>query len=162
MADLLTHVLLAYAGCTVASWYRPIPAHWIAAAMIGSILPDLNRVTLIVSNGTLETLLGIPFDLDALSTLGGAIILAGIGSMVVANQHRRMFAALFAGALSHLFIDGVKAYADGAAGMWLYPVSWARHPTPSLYVSSDPAVLTAAVLITVTVVTIDRYAIQTT
>ncbi|ELZ26371.1 membrane-bound metal-dependent hydrolase [Natrinema limicola JCM 13563] len=130
--------------------------------MIGSILPDLNRVTLIVSNGTLETLLGIPFDLDALSTLGGAIILAGIGSMVVANQHRRMFAALFAGALSHLFIDGVKAYADGAAGMWLYPVSWARHPTPSLYVSSDPAVLTAAVLITVTVVTIDRYAIQTT
>jgi len=161
VADLLTHVLLAYAGCTILSWYRPIPTYWIAVTMIGSILPDLNRVTLIVSNGTLETLLGVPFDLGALSTLGGTVILAGIGSMVVTNHHRKTFAALFAGALSHLFIDGVKAYADGAAGTWLYPVTWARHPTPSLYVSSDPAVLTVAVAVTVTVLAIDRYAIQT-
>ena len=130
--------------------------------MVGSILPDLNRVTLVVTNRTLEAFLGVPFDIDALSTLGGTVLLAGIGSMVVTNQHRRTFAALLAGALSHHFIDGVKAYADGAAGTWLYPIIWARHPTPSLYVSSDPAVLTVAISVTVTVLVIDRYAIQTT
>ncbi|MFA9417886.1 metal-dependent hydrolase [Natrinema sp. HArc-T2] len=160
MADLLTHVLLAYAGCTILSWYRPIPTPWIAVTMIGAILPDLNRVTLIVSNGTLEKLLGVPFDFGALSTLGGAVILAGIGSMVVTNQHRRTFVALFAGAVSHLFIDGIKAYADGAAGAWLYPITWARHPTPNLYVSSDPVVLAVAVSITAAVLAIDRYVVR--
>jgi len=161
VADLLTHVLLAYAGCTILSWHRPIPTHWIAITMVGSILPDLNRITLIVTNRTFEAFLGVPFDIDALSTLGGTVLLAGIGSMVVTNQHRRTFAALLAGALSHHFIDGVKAYADSAAGTWLYPITWARHPTPSLYVSSDPAVLVAAVSITAIVIVTDRYVIQT-
>ncbi|MDF9745875.1 metal-dependent hydrolase [Natrinema salsiterrestre] len=161
MADLLSHVLLVYACCTIASWYRPIPDRWIAVAMIGSILPDLNRITLLVANGTLEATLGIPFNVDAISTLGGSIVLAAIGAMVVRDRHRRTFAALFAGALSHLLVDGVKAYADGAAGAWLYPVTWVRHPTPSLYVSSDPAVLAVAVSVTLLVLAVDRYAIRT-
>ncbi|SEP69346.1 metal-dependent hydrolase [Natrinema salaciae] len=161
MADLLSHVLLAYAGCTVAGWYRPIPSRWTAVVMIGAILPDLNRGTLLVGNGTLEAALGMPFDLDGLATLGGAIVLAGIGAMVVADRHRRAFVALLAGALSHLLVDAVKAYADGAAGMWLYPFAWVRHPTPSLYVSSDPAVLAVAISIAVVVVAIDRYAVRT-
>ncbi|MGQ3414358.1 metal-dependent hydrolase [Natrinema sp. LN54] len=160
MADLLSHVLLAYAGCTVASWYRPIPDRWIAVVMVGAILPDLNRITLLVANGTLEGILGTPFDFDALSTFGGGIVLAGIGAMVVADRHRRVFAALLAGVLSHYVIDGVKAYADGAAGAWLYPFTWARHPTPSLYVSSDPAVLTVAVSVAAIAFALDRFAIR--
>lgn len=159
MADLLSHVLLAYAGCTIAGWYRPIPDRWIAVAMIGAILPDLNRVTLLVTNGTLEAFLGVPFDVDAISTLGGALVLVGVGAMVVADRHRRAFAALFAGALSHLLVDALKAYADGAAGTWLYPVTWARHPTPSLYVSSDPAVLVLVGALAVVVAGIDRYVV---
>ncbi|QCS42035.1 metal-dependent hydrolase [Natrinema versiforme] len=160
MADLLSHVLLAYAGCTIASWYRPIPDRWIAVVMVGAVLPDLNRITLLVANGTLEAALGTPFDFGALSTLGGGIVLAGIGAMVVADRHRRAFAALLAGVLSHLVIDGVKAYADGAAGAWLYPFTWARHPTPSLYVSSDPAVLAVAVSVAVIAFALDRFAIR--
>lgn len=160
MADLLSHVLLAYAGCTVASWYRPIPDRWIAVVMVGAILPDLNRITLLVANGTLEAALGIPFDFGALSTLGGGIALAGIGAMVVADRHRRVFAALFAGMLSHLLVDGVKAYADGAAGAWLYPFTWARYPTPSLYVSSDPAVLAVAVSLAVITFALDRFVVR--
>ncbi|MBZ6496473.1 metal-dependent hydrolase [Natrinema longum] len=157
MADLLSHVLLAYAGCTIAGWYRPIPDRWIAVVMVGAVLPDLNRMTLLVASGTLEAILGVPFDLDALSTLGGAIVLAGMGAMVVADRHRRTFTALLAGALSHLVVDGVKTYADGAAGAWLYPFTWARHPTPSLYVSSDPVVLISVGLLAGTVAGIDRY-----
>jgi membrane-bound metal-dependent hydrolase YbcI (DUF457 family) len=159
VADLLSHVLLVYAGCTIASWYRPIPDRWIAVAMIGSILPDLNRITLLVASGTLEAMLGVPFGVDALSTLGGVIVLAAIGAMVVRDRYRRTFAALFAGALSHLLVDGVKAYADGAAGAWLYPFSWVRHPTPNLYVSSDPTVLAVAVSVTVLTLVVGRYAI---
>ncbi|QLG48928.1 metal-dependent hydrolase [Natrinema halophilum] len=160
MADLLSHVLLAYAGCTVAGWYRPIPDRWVSVVMIGAILPDLNRVTLLVTNETLETTLGVPFDFGALSTLGGAIFLAGVGAIVVVDRHRLAFVALFAGALSHLLIDGLKAYADGLAGPWLYPLTWARHPTPSLYVSSDPAVLALAVTVAAVVTGIDRYFIN--
>lgn len=156
MADLLSHVLLAYAGCTIVGWYRSIPNRWIAVVMIGSILPDLNRVTLLVAAGTLEAVLGTPFDPDALSTLGGTVVLAAIGSMVVADRHRRAFAALLAGGCSHLLVDALKAYADGNAGMWLYPLTWARHPTPSLYVSSEPWVLVVAVVLTVTVAELDR------
>ncbi|SEV81832.1 hypothetical protein [Natrinema salifodinae] len=161
MADLLSHVLLAYAGCTIAAWYRPIPDRWVAVVAVGAVLPDLNRVSLVVANGTLEAILGVPFDIDALSTLGGTVVLAGIGAMVVADRHRRTFAALGAGAASHLFVDGVKVYADGAAGAWLYPLTWVRHPTPNLYVSSDPTVLAVAVSITAIVLAIDRYAIRT-
>ncbi|QLK26831.1 metal-dependent hydrolase [Natrinema zhouii] len=159
MADLLSHVLLVYAGCTIAGWYRPIPDRWIAVAMIGAILPDLNRITILVTNGTLEATLGVPFDVDAVSTLGGVLVLAGIGAMVVADRHRRAFAALFAGALLHLLVDALKAYADGAAGMWLYPVTWARHPTPSLYVSSDPTVLVLVGALAAIVAGIDRYVV---
>lgn len=142
MAELLSHVLVAYALGTAASWrLERVTKRWVAVAMIGALLPDVNRVGLFVADATIETVLGVPFSVDAIHTLGGVVLLAGIGAMVVADRHQRAFAALLAGALSHLLVDALKAYADGAAGAWLYPVTWARHPTPSLYVSSDPAVL---------------------
>ena len=157
MADLLTHVLAAYALATVASWrYEWLTGQWIAAVMIGALLPDLNRIGLLVTDATLEATLGVAFDIDAIHTLGGAVLLAGAGAMVVADRHRRVFALLLAGALSHLLVDGVKAYADGAAGVWLYPFTWYRHPTPNLYVSSDPRVLVAAVAVALAVTVVDR------
>ncbi|WP_436344532.1 metal-dependent hydrolase [Natronorubrum sp. FCH18a] len=142
MAELLSHVLVAYALGTVVSWHLDwVTKRWVAIAMIGALLPDLNRVGLFVADATLETVLGVPFGVDAIHTLGGVVLLAGIGAVVVADRHQRAFATLLAGALSHLLADALKAYADGAAGAWLYPVTWARHPAPSLYVSSDPIVL---------------------
>ncbi|SDJ56119.1 metal-dependent hydrolase [Natronorubrum texcoconense] len=142
MAELLSHVLAAYALGTVVSWRLEwVTKRWVAVAMIGALLPDLNRIGLFVTDATLESVLGVPFSVDAIHTLGGVVLLSAIGAMVVADQHRRVFGVLLAGALSHLLVDAVKAYADGAAGAWLYPVTWARHPTPNLYVSSDPAVL---------------------
>lgn len=145
MAELLSHVLIAYALATAASWhYEWLTKQWVAIAMIGALLPDINRIGLFVTDATLESALGVPFDLNAIHTLGGVVLLAGVGAMVVAEHHRRAFGVLLAGALSHLLVDGLKVYADGAAGAWLYPLTWYRHPTPSLYVSADPAVLVVA------------------
>ncbi|MFP8953830.1 metal-dependent hydrolase [Natrialbaceae archaeon A-arb3/5] len=142
MAELLSHVLVAYAVFTAASWrVEWITKPWVAVAVIGALVPDLNRIALFVADPAVEAALGTPFSFDAIHTLGGVIVLAGVGAMVVSNKHVRAFAFLLAGALSHLFVDGLKAYADGAAGAWLYPFTWYRHPTPGLYVSADPAVL---------------------
>ena len=157
MADLLTHVLAAYALATIASWrYDRLTRPWIAVVMIGALLPDLNRIGLLVTDAAIEATLGVSFDIDGIHTLGGAVFLAGVGSVVVADRHRRVFALLLAGALSHLLVDGFKAYADGEAGVWLYPFTWYRHPTPNLYVSSDPTVLATALLMAVVVAGIDR------
>lgn len=157
MADLLTHVLAAYALATVASWrYERLTEPRVAVVMIGALLPDLNRIGLLVTDAAIESALGVSFDIDGIHTLGGAVLLAGVGAMVVADRHRRVFALLLAGALSHLLVDGVKAYADGEAGVWLYPFAWYRHPTPNLYVSSDPGLLLTALLVAVVVAGIDR------
>ncbi|ELY90786.1 metal-dependent hydrolase [Natrialba taiwanensis] len=158
MADLLTHVLAAYALFTVASWrFEWLTKRWVAIAMIGALLPDLNRLGLLVTDATLESVLGVPFSLDAMQTIGGVCLLAGVGAVVLTERHRRAFGFLLAGAFSHLVIDGLKAYADGAAGTWLYPITWYRHPTPNLYVSSDPTVLVITGIIAGSVFLYERY-----
>ena len=157
MADLLTHVLAAYALATVASWrWKRLTEPWIAVVMIGALLPDLNRIGLLVTDAAIEATLGATFGIDAVHTLGGSVLLAGAGAMVVADDHRRVFALLLAGALSHLLVDGLKVYADDDAGVWLYPFTWYRHPTPNLYVSSDSTVLAAALAVAIGVTVVDR------
>jgi len=142
MAELLSHVLIAYTVFTVASWrVNWLTKSWVAIGMIGSLLPDLSRIGLFVTDATIEATLGVPFGIGAIHTLGGVVLCAAIGSLVVADSRRRAFGLLVTGGLSHLLTDGLKVWADGAASAWLYPLSWYRHPTPGLYVSSDYRVL---------------------
>jgi membrane-bound metal-dependent hydrolase YbcI (DUF457 family) len=124
--------------------------------MIGSLLPDLSRIGLFVTDVTIETTLGVPFSIGAIHTLGGLMLFAAIGSLVVADHRRRAFALLLAGGFSHLLADGLKIWADGAASTWLYPLSWYRHPTPGWYVSSDPRVLAVVGSVTLIVAVVDR------
>lgn len=160
MAELLSHVLVAYALFTVASWRLEwLTKRWVAIGMIGALLPDLNRIGLFASDAAIEATLGVPFDIDALHTLGGTVLLAGIGAMVLDRHHGLAFGVLLAGGLSHLLVDGLKIYADGAAAAWLYPITWYRHPTPNLYVSSDPAVLAVTAAVALGVFCVDRYAV---
>ncbi|GAA0668966.1 metal-dependent hydrolase [Natronoarchaeum mannanilyticum] len=157
MADLLTHVLVAYAVFTVVSWYADrITPKWVAIGAIGSMVPDLNRIGMFVSEVWIESALGVGFRFGALSTLGGAMLLCGIGAMLFARDRRYAFAVLGGGALTHLLVDAVKAWADGQAAAWLYPMTWWRHATPSLYVSSDWWVAVGAVLVAGTVWFCDR------
>ncbi|KDE59102.1 membrane protein [Halostagnicola sp. A56] len=157
MADLLSHVLIAYALGTVAGWRLEwLSRRWVAVAMVGAVLPDLNRIGLLVSDPTVEAALGTPFAFDAIPTLGGVIVLAGIGATGFETHRTRAYGLLLAGGLSHLLFDATKHYADGEAGTWLFPLSWTRHPTPNLYVSSEPAVLLVALSIAACVWAVDR------
>jgi len=157
MAELFSHVLIAYIVFTVASWRVDwLTKRWVSIGMIGALLPDLNRIGLFVTDATIETVLGVPFGIGAIHTVSGLILFAAIGSLVVADRRRRAFGLLCAGGLSHLLTDGLKVWADGAASPWFYPLSWYRHPTPGLYISSDPRVVVVVGSVALAVALVDR------
>jgi len=158
MADLLTHVLAVYVVLTVASWrVDRIRPRWVAVGMCGGAIPDLVKIGIVVDTGAVERTLGVPFTWGALSTLGGVALVAGAIALAFdARYRRRAVAFLVAGGVTSLALDGLRVFADGRAGPWLYPVTWWRPPTPSLYVTSDPRVLVAALLVGGIVFAVDR------
>lgn len=157
MAELLTHVLVAYAVLTIVGWrVEWLTPRWVALGTLGALLPDLNQLGRLLSGPTIERMLGVSFAYGALHTVGGIVLLAGLVALFFA-QRRRAFAVLVAGGLSHLLLDALKIHADGRAGTWLYPLTWWRHPAPDLYVSADPQVLAAALVGATAVFVAGRY-----
>jgi hypothetical protein len=63
---------------------------------------------------------------------------------------------LVAGGTCSFVVDGLRAYADGYASFWLYPLWW-RPPTPSLYVTSNPRVLAVTITAATRIFVVDRY-----
>lgn len=157
MADLLTHVLVAYVLITVASWHvRWLSRGWIPVGMCGAAIPDLVKAQMVVDDSVVERLLGVPFSFKPLGTLGGLVLIAGAVAVLFGPEHRRYaYASLLAGGLSALVLDGMRMFADGRAGFWLYPLWW-RPPTPNLYVSADPRVTLVAATAALVVLGIDR------
>lgn len=156
MADLLTHVLVAYVVLTAASWVTEgVTERWVAVGMGGAAIPDLVKVELLVDDALVEGALGIPFAYAPIATLAGVVLLGGAIALLFAER-QRAYAFLLAGGLSALVLDGLRAYADGRAGFWLYPLWW-RPPTPSLYVTSDPRVLGVALAVAAGVFLVDRF-----
>ena len=161
MAELLTHVLLAYVLLTVASWWTDaITARWVPIGMAGAAIPDLLKVERLVDERVLEGLLGVPFSYAPISSLGGVLVVAGGITLCFTESRRRVFGLLVAGGVSSLVLDGLRMYVDGHAGFWLYPLWW-RPPTPNLYVTSDPRVTAVAVLAGACVFLLDRYVFGT-
>ncbi|MFC7006657.1 metal-dependent hydrolase [Halalkalicoccus salilacus] len=157
MAELLTHVLVAYAVLTIAGWRVDwLTPRWVALGTVGALLPDLNQLGRLLSGPAIERMLGVPFAYGALHTVGGIVLLAALVALFFA-QRRRAFAVLVAGGLSHLLLDALKIHADGRAGTWLYPLTWWRHPAPDLYVSADSRVLAAALVGATAVLVAGRY-----
>lgn len=162
MAELLSHVLLAVALFTAVGWAIDwLDREWVAVGAVGAVLPDINRLDLFVDDYMLAQLLGVQFSWDGIHTLGGVILLSAIGAILFPSRRERVraFSLLLAGSLSHFLVDGIKAWADGANGAYLYPISWWRNPTPSWYVSSERWVLVVAVLLAVVILCLDRYLI---
>jgi hypothetical protein len=162
MAEWVTHVLFAYVLFTVMSWFTGwIDQRWIAVAMIGSILPDLNRIELIASDELLTYLVGAPFAWWGIHTVGGVILLSGIGAFLfgTGSQRWRAFLSLLGGALSHIVIDLPQRYADGymISSSYAFPVPFPRLTTPGLYVSSDRWVVLVAICVAFVVFVSDRY-----
>jgi hypothetical protein len=86
----------------------------------------------------MEATLGIPFSWWALHTLGGVLVTASIGALLVrASDRRRVVVLLLVGALSHLLLDSLLSKPSGYAAPVWWPVLTTGLPTPGLYVSSD-------------------------
>ena len=157
MADMLTHVLVAYVLLTVVGWrVEWLTERWVVVGMCGAAIPDLNRLALLVDETRIQAALGVPYSFDALHTLLGVLLIAGAVALLFEPGHRtKAYAVLVAGGVSHLVVDGWRIYADGRAGFLWYPVPW-RSPTPNLYVSADPLVPALAVAVAGFVFALDR------
>lgn len=160
MAELLSHVLHAFVLFTVLSWWVGwLTRRWVAVGMVGAILPDLNRIDMLVDGDTIEAVIGIPWGWGGLHTVGGVLLLAAIGAVLFSDRHEqlRAFGLLTGGAVLHLVVDSLKLWADGFAGAYWYPLTWYRPPTPGLYVSADRWVTVASVALAVVVFAADRW-----
>lgn len=148
MADLLTHVLTAYVLATLLSLRddRITPA-MVTAAMVGGVVPDLNRIGLLVPSSTVEAALGVPFAWDALLTVGGVAVVIALGTLLVPRRLRPTTAGMLSlGALSHFTLDYLLLFPSGYTHPYLWPVTAAGLPGPNLYLSSArwPAVVAVA------------------
>ncbi|MFB6129286.1 MAG: metal-dependent hydrolase [Salinigranum sp.] len=147
MVDLLSHVLVGYSACALLARRGCIGDRHVPVGTVGSALPDLAKVQLLVSPGAVGALLGTPFSWLALHRLGGVLALAGIGALLFERGERRtVFGLLVGGGLGELFLDVFVTRAGGYAPPYLYPFSWWQPPAGNLYVSSDlwPLVVAAA------------------
>ena len=159
MADLLTHVLVSYVLLTVASWrFDQLTRRWIVIGMAGAAIPDLVKIEILVDDRVIESLLGVPFSYAPISSLSGVLLIAGAIAVFFGRERRQVYALLVFGGLTALVVDGLRVFADGRSGFWLYPIWW-RPPAPSLYVSSDVRVLVVALLASAGVFLCDRYVV---
>jgi len=157
MADLLTHVLVPYLLLTPASWrFADLDRRWIPVAMGGAAIPDLSKLSLLIDARTVESVIGYPFTYQAISSLGGVLLIAAAIALVFAESRRAAYGWLVFGGVTALVLDGLRAFADGYANPWLYPLVYDRLPTPSLYVTADPLVPFLAVTAALAVFTVDR------
>lgn len=158
MADLLTHVLVPYVLLVPATWrFARLDRRWVPVAMGGAAIPDLEKLSVLVDARTVEGVLGYPFSYEAISSLGGVLLIGAGIALLFADHRRTVYALLVFGGATALFLDGLRAFADGYANPWLYPLSYVRIPTPSLYVTSDVLVPVLAVSLAVLVASLDRY-----
>ncbi|WP_254279270.1 hypothetical protein [Haloarcula marina] len=158
MADLLTHMLVAFSLATVAGWRLEwLDRPWAVVAAGGAAIPDLVKLELVLDSSTVGDAVGLSLTYAPFSTLGGVLLVAGVITLAFdRRQWPRVYGLLFAGGLSALALDGMRVFADGRASAWLYPFTNWRPPTPSLYVSADPRILVIALLGTAVVLLVDR------
>ena len=149
VAELLTHVLVAYVIATASSLRYPwITPPYVTMAMIGAMFPDLNRIGLFLPEWTVEAILGVPFSWGATHTGGGSLVIVTIGALLVPARIRwRVFAMLLLGMVSHHALDLLLWFPSGYAYPALWPLTSHALPAGNLYLSTDrwPAVLAAAV-----------------
>ncbi|MFC6872864.1 metal-dependent hydrolase [Halobellus marinus] len=151
MPDVLTHVLIAYAVGAVAVRLTALPDRHLPVVMVGAVMPDVMKATVLldVSVGSVS---GVPYSFWAVHTLGGVVVLGGLGALTVRGSDRRVaFLSLLAGGVSHLFLDLFVIRVDGLAPPYLFPfVGWLP-PAGNLYASTDvwPAGVAIAVALLV-------------
>ncbi|PSQ17456.1 metal-dependent hydrolase [Halobacteriales archaeon QS_8_69_26] len=140
MPDMLAHALIAYTVCRLVSlrigWFT---TPYVTAGMAGAFIPDLLKVKHLVSDATMESLLGVPFSWGALQTFGGATLCVLVGVVLVPpGERRRVGTALSVGAATHMVSDAMLLTATGRSFPVLWPLTSYVPPTPGLYLSTEP------------------------
>lgn len=153
MSDLLTHVLVAYVLATALSFrYDWITPKLITVAMLGALVPDLTKISLVVASSRVETFLGTPFDWFAIHTVGGSLVAITIGALATSPKHRKkVFVLLLLGMLSHHLLDAANVNASGYSYAILWPLTTYHPPSPNLWLSSDrwPALVSGVAAVVV-------------
>ncbi|MGQ4556965.1 hypothetical protein [Halobellus sp. GM3] len=137
MPDLLTHVLLAYAVGAVAVRHTAVPDRFLPLAAVGAVMPDVMKAAVLF--GVVDgSAFGIAYSFWGIHTIGGVLMLAGIGTMTIRQSDRCVaFAMLVLGGVGHLFLDLFVIRADGVAPPYLFPFSGWTPPAGNLYASTD-------------------------
>ena len=144
--DLLAHALIGYTLATALrlrlSW---LSSAYVTVCMAGALIPDTSKVYLVVPDGVVESMLGVPFSWYALHTVGGVVIAVLVGVVLVDRSERlRVVGLLSLGAVSHLVADGLLFTVSGYSKPMLWPVTRLSLPTPGLYLSTEPTPLVVA------------------
>lgn len=137
--DLLTHVLVGYVLGTLLSFRdeRVRQAH-VTLVTIGALSPDFVKLQLLLPDGLVTWLLGVPFSWSPLHTLGGSVLVICLGTLVLAPEYRTGAIALFAiGAGSHHLLDLLLVTPTGYSYAVFWPLVEYRPPAGGLYLSSD-------------------------
>ncbi len=139
MADLLTHVFVAFSVGILLSWkYKWINRDYITVIMLGAVLPDLTRIGLILEPAFIENVFHTPFSWSPLHTLGGVFIIILILTLSVNKEHSKpIFLLLALGAFTHLFLDALLLSTTGYSYSIFFPITLYNPPTPGLYLSTD-------------------------
>lgn len=156
MPDLLTHVLVGYSLGTLLVTQRGWSQELTTVVMLGALLPDLTKIRLVLTDAQIEAIVGVPFSWQALHTLGGVLVTAAVGALLVGDTlRRRVFLLLLGGAVSHLILDSLLMKPSGYAGLPWWPVLTTALPTPGLYVSYDrwPVLVAAGIALGVFLLT---------
>lgn len=138
MADMLTHVLIAFTFAMLFSIrYRWITPQLASVAMAGAMIPDLNRLKWVVSPETAESVLGLSLSWRPMHSIGGVAIAICIGALLVHPQYRRAVAILLTiGVLSHFVLDLLLVPPAGSY-RYLWPLTSADIVVPGFYTSHD-------------------------
>ena len=139
MADVLTHVLAGYViGMLLAFRYEWIRAPQVTLVMFGALSPDLVKVSIVLDDATVASLLGVPFSWQPLHTLGGNLVVILLAVLLLAPEYRkRAFLLLVVGAASHHVLDLLLLNASGYAYPVLWPLTEYSPRAGMLYRSSD-------------------------
>jgi membrane-bound metal-dependent hydrolase YbcI (DUF457 family) len=151
MPDLLTHALVAYVLAAAAARSDRLHDRYVPVVMVGGVAPDAMKLS-VVLGFDVGVLFGLPYSTWGIHTLGGVVVLAGLGALTIRASDRRVAAlALAVGGASHLLLDAFVIRVDGLAPPYLFPLTGWLPPAGNLYASTDvwPAVVALAVAVPV-------------
>lgn len=162
--DLFTHALAGLVIAVVLSWrYGWITPPLVAAAMTGAVLPDLNRIELLIPAATIEAATGLTWSWAVLHRAGGTLLVILLLTMFVPRGYMKaVFSMLLVGAASHYLLDYLLWKPSGLSGPLLWPFTDWRLSFDGIYRSSDRWPAVAAMLVAAAVLAIDHWRGQTT